>query len=221
MINIEFISQCLDCSGYASTARSTILALKKRGYGLKLIYKDFGARKIELTDKNRDLLGLFDSDIVPDIRHVHLTPENIMEFNKRDIPLIAYPAWETTKLPIEWVGYMNEADVLVVPCEYQKQVMINDGVSVPIHVVGHLVDTDLFNINNNIIKQDNMFCFYIARGIQPHNMMDWHISGFQYSDFCKLLDIRPVKDEQKYGCCSNFPATMAEEDQEDNDTFFV
>ena len=159
MFNIEFVSQCFDCSGYASTARSTILELYKHGHNIKVIHKDFGAKRIKLTNKNRILLELEKASIQPDVRHVHLTPENIPEFNKRDVPLVAYPAWETTKLPYEWIDCLNGADAIISPSEFQKKVSVECGVTTPIYVLGYFVDTDIFT-PRKIDKGYDAFSFY-------------------------------------------------------------
>lgn len=70
---------------------------------------------------------------------------------------VAIVPFETTLVPPSWVPRLNSFDAVFVPCEQNKQMMIDSGVTVPIEVIHWGVDTKkFFEIPR---KEDNVFTF--------------------------------------------------------------
>lgn len=70
---------------------------------------------------------------------------------------IAIVPFETTLVPPSWVPRINSMDALLVPCEQNKQMMIDSGVTIPIDVIHWGVDTDkFFEVER---KDDGIFTF--------------------------------------------------------------
>lgn len=57
---------------------------------------------------------------------------------------IAIVPFETTIVPSSWVPRINFMDALLVPCQQNKQMMIDSGITVPIEVIHWGVDTEKF-----------------------------------------------------------------------------
>ncbi len=53
--------------------------------------------------------------------------------------------FETSKAPASYVSAINRFNGLIVPCELNRQMFRNGGVTIPIYVVPYGVDTQLFN----------------------------------------------------------------------------
>lgn len=60
-------------------------------------------------------------------------------------PLIGFTMHEATRLPKEWPAFINEsAAACLVPCEWNRQVFVDSGVTVPVRVARFGVDPDHF-----------------------------------------------------------------------------
>ncbi|VVB72334.1 Uncharacterised protein [uncultured archaeon] len=58
-----------------------------------------------------------------------------VEGNKR---IFGYTVWETDKLPGHWPKLLNQVDHILVPCEWNKRVFEECGVTKPIDVIPHI-----------------------------------------------------------------------------------
>jgi glycosyltransferase involved in cell wall biosynthesis len=57
-------------------------------------------------------------------------------------PLVGLTMHETTELPAAWVRDINRAESVIVPCEYNRQVFVGSGVTVPVHVARWGIDPE-------------------------------------------------------------------------------
>jgi glycosyltransferase involved in cell wall biosynthesis len=48
---------------------------------------------------------------------------------------MAVTMWETSKLPASWLPILNRLDAIVTPCNFCRDMFIENGVTVPIHVI--------------------------------------------------------------------------------------
>lgn len=53
--------------------------------------------------------------------------------------VVGYVTWETDRIPDQWPAILNRLDAVMVPCRWNAEVFAAGGVTVPIHVVPHLV----------------------------------------------------------------------------------
>jgi glycosyltransferase involved in cell wall biosynthesis len=80
----------------------------------------------------------------PDVVVAHLTPEYYPPVRERypRTPLVGHTVWETDVLPRHWPELLDQLDLLVVPCEWNAEVVKRAGVSTPIRVVPHAADLE-------------------------------------------------------------------------------
>lgn len=136
---IKYISPLFDSSGYAQASRSYVMALYKAGIPLTLAPVAFEQASPKLKDEERRVFDyLLHRDIDYNVVIVHLTPEfwpNHMEHDKFNV---GYTVWETTRLHPAWSGHMNHADLILGPCQWNKDVFISSGVTKPIGIIPHI-----------------------------------------------------------------------------------
>jgi glycosyltransferase involved in cell wall biosynthesis len=103
----------------------------------------FSSYAYESSDaETTDFVKLFGSDDAPDIA-VHLTPAL---YNPRvlGIPNLAFAVIESTSVHPHLVERCNEMDEILVPTTFTAEVFGSSGVTRPIHVISHGVDTSYF-----------------------------------------------------------------------------
>lgn len=86
-------------------------------------------------------------------RYVHCPqpePFELLIRNPNHLPTpgrktVYYTMYETTRLPREWVGLLNKASHVVVPCVWNQEGFRESGVTVPIHVVPLGINPTIFS----------------------------------------------------------------------------
>ncbi|MGI9659129.1 MAG: glycosyltransferase [Gaiellaceae bacterium] len=93
----------------------------------------------------------------------HLTPEYyplVREIYPRS-PLVGHTVWETDRLPAHWPDLLELPDLLVVPCEWNADVIRAGGVSTPIAVVPHVASAPPRQPQPDLTEADReTFVFY-------------------------------------------------------------
>jgi len=107
-------------------------------YRLRFRSYAYDSSEAELTDFVR-LLGSNDE---PDVA-VHLTPA-LYDPRASDIPNLAFAVIESTSVHPHLVERCNRMDEILVPTTFTARAFRESGVTRPIHVVSHGVDTDYF-----------------------------------------------------------------------------
>ncbi len=69
----------------------------------------------------------------------HLVPEHLppLRREQREALLVGHTVWETDRLPEHWVACMDAADLIVVPCRFNAEVIEASPVRTPVAVVPH------------------------------------------------------------------------------------
>lgn len=138
---IKYIAPMLDNSGYAKAARGYILALYKQGVPITLAPISFEEAHPNLGDNQALFNSLINKDIQYDTVIIHTTPEFWSKYREEGKINIGYTVWETDALHYTWPDYINKnVDKVLVPCEWNKDVFVNSGVTVPVEVIPHVVD---------------------------------------------------------------------------------
>lgn len=88
----------------------------------------------------------WEQDTLSPIAIIHALPEKRLldEFRQKAKYLIAFTMLESTKIPDSWVTILNEFDEVWCPSEWVKGMFMNNGVTKPIYVMPHGVNTDVF-----------------------------------------------------------------------------
>lgn len=102
---------------------------------------------------------------------------------------IAIVPFETTLVPPSWVARINSFDALLVPCEQNKKMMIDSGVTVPIEIIHWGVDTEKFQEIDR--RDDGVFTFghmgALSRRKGTHILVDAFTRAFPTEKDVKLI----------------------------------
>jgi glycosyltransferase involved in cell wall biosynthesis len=132
------------CTGYGESSYRLVEALRARGVAVE--YRGFHAE-----GDGRDLcahVNPYRRDEQPDCQFghdvptiAHLVPEHYRAVRELvgDVPLIGHTVWETDLVPAHWPEMMNAVEAVLVPCEWNRQVFVDGGVTSPISIVPHVV----------------------------------------------------------------------------------
>jgi glycosyltransferase involved in cell wall biosynthesis len=146
--------------GYGVAAKRYLLALAQtnipltwtpmvQGNAWKLGYEPFLGNSLQETF----LDGFCNKKIEYDTVIIHTVPEYYpkwieVEKNKK---IIGCTVWETTAIPKHWKDLLNSTDQLIVPCQWNKEVFQNCGVTKPIVVIPHVME------EQELPKTENIF----------------------------------------------------------------
>jgi glycosyltransferase involved in cell wall biosynthesis len=175
--NILYLGQS-GTSGYASAAKGYICDyfLKNHNVTWKPLYFDNSKNDSQYyvdvisescINNAFDEYDLFVLHSTPDIwareRRIHKR----LKIKKT----IGYCTWETNKLPIDWVKYINDMEEVWVPSHFNKETFINSGVNSNIRVVPHIWHKQKLFDKQNITLTD-----YFGNVI-PHNKYTFYSIG--------------------------------------------
>jgi glycosyltransferase involved in cell wall biosynthesis len=137
-------------SGYATSAHRHMRALIGAGAELRWIPlvpgADWGlghrpAATGEIDDPA--LAGLLGGPDECDVVVAHVVPEYwpLVRALYPGVPLAGHTVWETDRLPGHWQALIDEADLVVVPTAWNRELMERSGVRPPCSVVPHIAAT--------------------------------------------------------------------------------
>jgi glycosyltransferase involved in cell wall biosynthesis len=141
---ILYIAPYGDFSGYAEAARNYISALYKAGCNLAIRRLSYDGGGESLTDEQKEMEAKDLRDV--DIVLAHTTP-NETEY-KPGCFNVNYFAWETDRLPDEWVSQINQMELALVPCKENLLAARRSGVVIPMEVVEHTFDIDKYKVKH-------------------------------------------------------------------------
>lgn len=90
---------------------------------------------------------------------------------------IAIVPFETTLIPPSWVPRINHFDAILVPCEQNKQMMIDSGVTIPVEVIHWGVDKSKFYEIER--KDDGVFTFGTMGALSLRKGTDILVRAFE------------------------------------------
>jgi len=131
-------------SGYANCAKDYIIGISDSGIPVTPHLLKHNDSSYLTGDKNSRVNSLKDDGMDYDALIIHLLPDlwknevDTHGANVRD--KIGYFAWEADKIPDEWSEGFDVVDKIAVPCEWNRKVLIDSGVTKPICVIPHIYD---------------------------------------------------------------------------------
>lgn len=137
-------SMYLNASGYSVAAQEYILAMLRVKPGLD-IKVHFNSPPGEGVSEHRQSIfkGLEERTVSnPRTYLFHSTPRKWARQKSR---CVGFAIFETIEPPADWVVQMNRMDAVVTASEFNKHTFQEAGVRVPIHVVPHTFDPQMFN----------------------------------------------------------------------------
>ena len=163
-VEVEYHGALFSGTGYAEAARNAVLALARSGASIRVDPAGFAATKISVSrniiscrreEANkalhlpfevRDLLGRLRYKVLSDSAPlvIHAPSVRYDVFAESDRRTIGYTAWETARMPQNWVDGCNLVDEIWIPSFHNLEALRASGVSTPIFVVPHAIDTQRF-----------------------------------------------------------------------------
>lgn len=153
-----YIGPLKDFSGYANAARNYIRALDHVGCDLVTRHIKYDNGDYQNTSREEALAGKDTSNV--DIVLQHTTPNECQR--KDGVFNILYFAWETDRVPDEWVNKINEMDLALVPCDENIRAARRCGVIIPMQKIEHTFDMEKYSNSPapfSIPNVDNYFKF--------------------------------------------------------------
>ncbi len=164
-------------TGYAEAARNAVLALIGARAAVKADPTGFAATTISFVDGviqcRRDVVNkamefpfelrnLIEQSRRVDISEsaplvIHAPSVRYEEFLQEGRKVIGYTAWETERMPDKWVSGCNLVDEIWIPSFHNLQALNASGVTTPIYVVPHPIDTERFSPSP--LRLNNCFTF--------------------------------------------------------------
>ena len=148
MIHLRWNGPLLDCSGYAAAGRGYIISCEKSGINIQA--KD-RSRSVNLFGKGIDqsILQLYarlsKNEVAADCPTVqHQVPDTFYK-DRRSKRSIGYTIFEMPRVPKLWVPHCNGMAEIWTGSEYSKAAFLNSGVNVPVNVLPHAIDIELFD----------------------------------------------------------------------------
>ncbi len=137
---ILYVGPLADFSGYATAARDYVRALDSVGCNLVTRCLSYDGGSFKFSPREKQLLNRETQDI--DIVIQHTTPNETER--KNGIFNVNYFAWETDRVPAEWVNKINTMDLALVPCDENIKSARKSGVVIPIEKIQHTFDASKY-----------------------------------------------------------------------------
>lgn len=196
MIKVNYVSACLDSSGYAEAARNNIGALAEAGVNIHVNPISFENFRSDLGVLGQKCQALIRRDSDAPIQIVHTTPNIFHKFYGPNRYNIGYTTWETTNLPKDWVSNINMMDEIWVPCTQNIEIFKNSGVTKPIFLIPHTfniplmekerIDTTLQNVEADDFVFYSVFQWTIRKN--PVDLLKAYLTEFTGNDkVCLIL----------------------------------
>ena len=161
-------------SGYAVAAQRCMRALRGAGAELRWIpfvpgpawglgYEPASADEVDDPSLHDLLAGPERCDVVV----AHLVPEYwpLVRARYPGVPLVGHTVWETDRLPAHWPPLLDVADLIVVPTEWNRELLERSGLRPPVRVAPHVAAAPA-SVSSEVWN-DLPEASFVAYGIAP------------------------------------------------------
>lgn len=177
----------LNQTGYSIAAQDYILAIKKILPDLSIKFHIQNKHSLGISpNRLQYFMSLTNTKDAPESEQIHVYHATPVRFRKHQNAKksIGVCLFETISPPKHWIEQCNIMDEIIVASEFNKNVFETAGVRVPISVVQHCFDTNLFNNNVEHNGRYSMTTFVSIGTFKKRKNWDGLIKGF-YSSFSK------------------------------------
>lgn len=146
MTSVRYHAPYRDPSGYGMASRNYIISLLELGVNVEAIPKGFWVGKYSVDEEIDKILTDNEDKNLPSETTPLISHQTPTHFNV-DYPgyKIGYTVHETSRMIGAWVEHINLMDEVWTASRFSKAVMEVSGVNIPIYVVPHGVDRNIFN----------------------------------------------------------------------------
>jgi len=138
---ILYVAPLRDFSGYAHAARDYVRALDISGCNLVTRHLKYDNGNYSNSPREEELASRDLQDV--DIVIQHTTPNETEP--KPGVFNVIYFAWETDRVPKEWVEQINKMDLALVPCDENIRASRKSGVTIPMVKIPHAFDVSKYS----------------------------------------------------------------------------
>jgi glycosyltransferase involved in cell wall biosynthesis len=125
----------MDSSGYAKFARMWAVAMHEAGWDIGLEQISFEQSHTDHGADGEICKSLISSGTKGcEINIINMIPRLYAKLKKPNAMNIGFTMFEATKIPASWVEECNGMDAILVPCQWNKEVFVSSGVTVPVEV---------------------------------------------------------------------------------------
>lgn len=161
-LNIKYCGPGRDYSGYGEANRHDIAALLETGIAVTGQYPSYVMEVSDFGPLGRKVMAVENKPLDYKIKILHTTPNVYMQYMEPEKYHIARVFWETDKLPLDFATYVQACDEVWTGSQYNKQAIINAGITKKIYVIPEAIDTslDVDSIKPYEIEEKDTFKFY-------------------------------------------------------------
>lgn len=146
--DLRWMGPILDCSGYAAAGRGYLRACMEGNINVQARDR---SRSLNLKNRGMDdyiitMYDILEKNKVPSNCPTvqHQVPDQFFK-NTKASRSIGYTIFEMASIPSGWATHCNNMDVIWTGSSYSKQAFLNGGVKVPIEVLPHAIDVNMFH----------------------------------------------------------------------------
>ena len=203
MHKVHWLSCFGDASGYGHVARAYVKAMNEAGWDIKI-----GVNNFTIDDQTKylgDFFEYFKPLIVENINRIKANERIFVSHNTPDILFVqpqfkinsAMSMWETNSINSNSAKRCNDFDFLMTASEFSKSAFVTGGVTLPIHVIPHIVpritlprDEKLHEFKKDRLTFLSIFEWHLGKGY------DLLLKGFveAFKDNPNVLLILKVND---------------------------
>lgn len=142
-MNVKYVGPAKDYSGYGEACRHDIAALVESGVNVTTKVPKYTPELADFGRLGEIIDPLFEKPIDYNVIILHTTPNVYRQYMEQGKYHIARVFWETDKLPQDFSQNIQMCDEVWTGSEFNKQAIINSGVTKPIYIIPEAVDTTL------------------------------------------------------------------------------
>lgn len=159
-MKVKYTGPAKDYSGYGEANRHDIGALVAAGVEVTTQIPVYCADIADCGKLGQLATSLQDRELGYRIKVIHTTPNVYGQFMEPAKYHVGRAFWETDKVPLDFAINLQKVDEIWTGSEFNKQAMINAGVTKPIFIIPEAIDTELPPIEPYLAASKGDYCFY-------------------------------------------------------------
>lgn len=203
MKGIKYICPVFDPTGYGEASRNHLMSLIKANVPITIQRIQYEPTEKELYGEMGETLSQFIDRLIDyDVVVQHLTPEHFPRFKEAGKINIGFMYWETSRIPEQWVGDINNhVDAVFVVCDYTVDSLHNSGITVPVYKILPAMNAEYFKSDAKVVIPGLSYDVYKFYSIfqwterkNPGGLLKAYLTTFTNDDKVELIIKTYVND---------------------------